>query len=169
MLAIIAVGAVSVPFIGSLGPTDRAIDNARQSGRFVDASELAPGTFLEKGNEYSRYFALRDFDGQVRLFSVRHRRGTYWIADLSWERPFSPCDDFGPDAVGDKLIKGGAFRCHDPNSSNWYLKEMVWDYSGKNLGKRTGDMIEARYKVEGDTLFILDEMWPVEEFTNHEE
>lgn len=121
-LAIVALGAISVPFIGSLSPTDRSVDNARASGRFVDVGELALGGFLEKGNEYSRYFALRDFDGQVRLFSVRHRRGTYWIADLSWERPFSPCGDFGPDAVGNRLVEGGAFRCHDPDSSDWYKK-----------------------------------------------
>ena len=136
-----------------------------QTGRTVDLDKLAPGTFLEKGSEYSHYFVLRDFDGQVRLFSVRYYQGKYWIADLDWERPFLSCNDFGPDADGNRLVKGGHFRCRDESMGDWYSRESVWNYAGKNLGTRTGDMPEARYDIRGNTLFILDGIWPLEVIT----
>lgn len=161
-MSLIAVAAISIPFFGSLKPNDRSLEISGQTGRTVDLDMLASGSFLEKGSEYARYFVLRDLNGQVRLFSVPYRQDTYWIADLHWDRPFLPCDDFGPDSDGNRLIAEGAFRCHDESMGDWYRRESVWDYTGKNLGTRTGDMPEARYEVRGNTLFILDGVWPLE-------
>ena len=164
-LTLIAIGAISVPFLGSLSPNSRSLEHAGEAGRVVDLKDLATGTFLEKGSEYSRYFVIRDFEGQVRLYAVTYRQQMYWIADLRWDRPFLPCENFGPDADGNRLIKGGAFRCRDESMSDWWRKESGWDYSGKNRGERSGDMPESRYEIRDDMLFIVDAFWPLEDIS----
>ena len=164
-LTLFALGAASIPFLGSLSPNSRSLEHAGESGRAVDLDDLELGTFIEKGDDYSRYFVIHDFDGQIRLFAVPYREGKYRIADLTWDRPFLPCEDFGPDADGSRLINGGAFRCRDESMSDWWRKESVWDYSGKSMGERSGDMPEGRYDIREGTLFIVDGFWPLEDIS----
>ena len=165
-MSLFALGAVAIPFIGSLGPSDQSVENAKQLGITIDLDELTAGTFLEKGSEYNRYIAVRDFDGEVHLFSVPHRREKYWIAEFSWSRPVMPCERFGPDAIGRNLVKGGMIRCHDAEMSDWSRTESVWDYSGKNMGERTEDMPEAQFEVNDHLLIIKDTFWPLSDFAS---
>ena len=160
-MSLFAVGALTIPFFGSLTPTTQSVENAEQLGITVDLDELAPGTFVEKGSEYNRYFVLRNFDGAVRLFAVPHRRDRYYIAEFYWSRPAMPCEQFGPDAVGNRLVEGGMIRCHDPDMADWSRRESVWDYSGTNMGERTEDMPEAKYEINGSLLVIKDTFWPL--------
>jgi len=154
-----------MPFLGSLSPNSRSIERAGESGRAVDLEDLKAGTFLEKGSEYYRYFVIRDFEEQVKVYAVPYHEGKYWIADLRWDRPFLPCEDFGPDVDGNRLIEGGAFRCRDESMSDWWRKETVWDYSGKSRGVRSGNMPEARYEIRNRILFIVDGFWPLEDIS----
>ena len=162
-MSFFALGALTIIFFGSLSPTNQSVRNAEQLGITVDLDELAPGTFVEKGSEYNRYFVLRDFDGAVRLFAVPHRRKTYWIAEFYWSRTAMPCERFGPDAIGNRLVEGGMIRCHDPGMSDWSRRESIWDYSGKNMGERTEDMPEAKFEIVGNLLVIKNTFWPLAE------
>lgn len=81
-----------------------------------------------------RFFVLRNHDGEVYVYSIRHYGNAYHIADISWDRPFMTCVDFGPDASGNQLLEGGKIRCHDARMSDWPQRELVWDYSGKSMG-----------------------------------
>lgn len=165
-MSLFALGALTIPFFGSLSPTNQSVENAEQLGFTVDLDEIAPGTFIEKGSEYNRYFVLRDFDGEVHLFTVPHRRKMYWIAEFYWSQPVMPCERFGPDAVGKDLIEGGMIRCHDPDMSDWFRRESVWDYSGKNMGERTEDMPEAQFEINGSLLVIKDTFWPLDDVSS---
>lgn len=167
-MSLIGLVAITIPFFGSLGPNSQAVENARQLGITVDLDALSPGTFIEKASEYNHYFVLRDFNGEIRLFAVPHRRERYWIAEFNWYRPVIPCEKFGPDAEGSNLLKGGVFRCHDTDMSEWISKENVWDYSGKNMGERTEDMPEAQYEREGAILVIKDSFWPLADVASDE-
>jgi hypothetical protein len=134
-MTVFAVGAISIPFFGALSPNSRSVDNASELGIAIDLGELSPGTYEEKASEYSRYFVLRDFDGEVYVYFVRHDRGAYYIADISWDRPFMPCVNFGTDASGNRLLEGGKIRCHDAELSDWSERELVWDYTGKSMAR----------------------------------
>ena len=160
-MSLIALGALTVPFLGSLGPTSQSVENAAQLGLAIELDELAPGTYLEKASEYSRYITLRDFDGEVYVFMVRYYSDAYWIAEFSWDRPFMGCVRFGPDASGNRLVEGGKIRCHDSEMSDWSRRESVWDYSGKSMGERSEDMPEAEYEVRDGMLMIKDSFWPL--------
>ena len=160
-MTLFAVGAISIPFFGSLGPNSRSIDNAGELGIAIDLDELSPGTYAEKASEYSRYFVLRDFDGEVYVYFVRYYSNAYYIADISWDRPFKPCVDFGPDASGNQLLEGGKIRCRDAKMSDWSQRELVWDYAGKSMGERTGDMPQAEYEIRDGMLMIKGSFWPL--------
>jgi len=160
-MTVFALGAVSIPFVGSLSPTSHSIENAVQLGIAIDLDELVPGTFVEKASDYSRYFALRNFDGEVYVYSIRYYDDAYGIAEFSWDRPFMWCSRFGPDSVGSNLVEGGKMRCHDPDMSDWSRRESVWDYSGKSMGERTDDMPEAEHEIQGGILVIKDSVWPL--------
>ncbi len=160
-MTLFAVGAISIPFLGSLNPNSRSVDYTSELSIAIDLDEQSPGTYEEKASEYSRYFVLRDFDGEVYVYFVRHYSNAYWIADVSWERPFMPCVDFGPDASGNKLLEGGKIRCHDADNSNWSRRDLVWDYTGKSMGERTDDMTQADYDVRDGMLMIKGSFWPL--------
>ncbi len=160
-MTVFALGAISIPFIGSLSPTSHSIENAVQLGIAIDLDDLAPGTFVEKSSDYSRYFALRDFDGEVYVYSIRYYGDSYRIAEFSWDRPVIRCSRFGPDSVGSNLTEGGKMRCHDPDMSDWSRRESVWDYSGKSMGERTDDMPGSEHKVQDGILVIKDSFWPL--------
>ena len=160
-MAVFALGAISIPFVGSLSPTSHSIEDAVQLGIVIDLDELVPGTFIEKSSDYSRYFVLRDFDGEVYVYSIRYYDDAYLIAEHSWDRPFMSCSHFGPDSVGSKLMEGGKMRCDDPDMSDWSRRESVWDYSGKNMGEKTDDMPEAEHEIRGSMLMIKDSVWPL--------
>ena len=160
-MTLLAVVAISIPFFGSLRPNSRSVDNSSELGIAIDLDDLSPGTYEEKASEYSRYFVLRDFDGEVYVYFVRHYGDAYWIADISWDRPFMPCLDFGPDASGNKLLEGGRMRCHDADNSEWSRREQVWDFAGKSMGERTGDMTQADYDIRDGMLMIKGSFWPL--------
>ena len=160
-MAFFAVGAISIPFFGSLSLNSRSVDTAIELGLAVDLERLSPGTYEEKASEYSRYFVLRDFDGEVYVYFIRHYSDAYYIADISWDRPFMPCVDFGPDASGNQLLEGGKIRCHDPRESDWSQRELVWDYAGKSMGERTDDMSQAEYEIRDGILMIKGSFWPL--------
>lgn len=160
-MSLIALGALTVPFIGSLSSTSKSVENAAQLGVAIELDELAPGTYIEKASEYSRYIALRDFDGEVYVYMVRYYSDAYRIADIYWDRPSMRCVLFGPDASGNRLVEGGKIRCHDSEMSDWSRRESVWDYSGKSMGERTEDMPEAEYEVREGMLMISDSFWPL--------
>lgn len=164
-MTLFAAGALTVPFFGSLNPTSHSVENAVQLGIAIDLDELSLGTYIEKASEYSRYFALRDFDGKVYVYMVRHYSDAYRIADVSWDRPFLPCVRFGPDALGSRLVEGGKIRCHDSEMSDWSRRESVWEYSGRSMGERTGDMSEVEYEVRDGMLMIKGSFWPLSDIT----
>ncbi len=160
-MTVFAVGALSIPFAGSLRPTSRSVENAVQLGIAIDLDDLVPGSFVEKASEYSRYFVLRDFDRKVYVYSVRNYGDAYRIAEFSWDRPFMRCSRFAPDLVDKRLVEGGKIRCHDSEMSDWSRRESVWDYSGKSMGEQTGDMPEAEYEIQDGMLVIKDSFWPM--------
>ncbi len=152
---------MSIPFAGSLSPNSRSVDNADQTGIAVDLGGLSPGTYLEKAGEYSRYFVIRDFDGEVYVYVVRHYGDAYRVPDITWDRPSIPCVQFGPEASGNRLVRDGKIRCHDPDLSDWWRRELVWDYAGRSMGERTDDIPEADYEVLDDMLIIKGSYWPL--------
>ncbi len=160
-MALFAVGATSIPLVGSLSPNSRSIANASELGIAIDLDELLPGTYEEKAGDYSRYFVLRDFDGEIYVYFVRHYSNAYYIADISWDRPFMPCVDFGPDAFGSQLVEGGKIRCRDAKMSDWSQRELVWDYTGKSMGERSGNMFQAEYEIRDGMLIIKGSFWPL--------
>lgn len=160
-MTLFAVGAISIPFFGSLSPNSRSVENASELGRAIDLDQLPPGTYEERASEYSRHFVLRNFDGEVYVYFVRHYSNAYYIADISWDRPFMPCVDFGPDASGNQLLEGGKIRCRDAKMSDWSKRELVWDYAGKSMGERTGDMSQAAYEIRDGMLMIKGSFWPL--------
>ncbi len=160
-MSVSAVAALTVPFFGSLSPTSQSVENAAQHGIAIELDELAPGTYVEKASEYSRYIALRDFDGEVYVYMVRYYSDAYRIADIYWDRPSTRCVRFGPDASGNRLVEGGRIRCHDSEMSDWSRRESVWEYSGRSMGERTEDMPETEYEVREGMLIIKGSFWPL--------
>lgn len=152
--AVVAAVAVSIPFIGSLAPTSPVTDSATR----IDISQLTPGTYKEFGPEYRRYFVLRDFDGQVHLFSVRRWREGYALADVGWATANFVCADFGPDSSGDRLERHGSFRCRDEEMPEWYRANLVWDYSGRNRSESIEDMVQVDFEISGDSLVFRDSL-----------
>ena len=148
--AAIGLFAFSIPFISSLAPTELADETVTK----IDVSDLASGTYREFGPANRRYFLLRDFDGQVRLFSVWRWTEGYALADVRWETANFICADFGPDSVQNRLDKDGLFRCRDEEMPEWYRANLVWDYSGKNRGQSVEDLPEEDYELHGNTLVL---------------
>lgn len=161
----LGVGALTVPFLGSLSPNSQSVENALQSRTVVDLAELAPGTFVEKGSEYTRFFVLRDFDGEIYVYEVRHLGDAYRIPDGSWDRPYMPCRRFGPEASGNRLVRNGSIRCHDPDLSDSWRRELTWSYSGKSMGERTGDIPRVDFDVRERVLMIKGSYWPLSDIS----
>ena len=148
--AAIGLVAFTIPFLGSLAPTELASETTTR----IDVSDLASGTYREFGPAYRRYFLLRDFDGQVRLFAVWRATEGYLLADRRWEFANYPCANFGPDSTENRLEENGAFRCRDEEMPDWYRANLVWDYSGENVGQSVEDLPEEDYELHGDSLVL---------------
>ena len=149
---VLALGIFLVPMIGSLAPSEVA--KAGRPG--IDVSGLIPGSYIEKKYSRSSVFVVRRFDESLFVFEIVVRDGQYWLPDLSWNRPFIPCADFGFDGHGQKISVGGSFACRDSELSDFWATELNWDHSGKNLGKMTEDIPEIRFSVEAKKVLLHD-------------
>jgi hypothetical protein len=150
-MTLIAFGALSVAFVGSRSPSQKAQSLVAE----IDLDEIDQGTFVEVESQYGKVFALRDLEGERRVFLVPHHDGQYWLPDPSWERPYYPCKDFGPDSVGQKLVAGGLFRCRS-SSVDWITTDesMTWEYSGENKAGNIEDMRVPKFFYLGSHMMI---------------
>jgi hypothetical protein len=120
----------------------------------IKLADLKTGSFVEVELPTARVFVLRDFDDQVRVFSVPYRDGAYWLPEFDWSHPAVPCAEFGPDNKNGLLIEDGAFRCRLPDQGEFFRYEHSWAYSGRNLGYRTADMKIANFEITDESIFL---------------
>lgn len=122
----------------------------------VRLADLKTGTFVELELPASRVFVLRDFDNQLRIFSVPFSDSAYWLPEFDWAHPAIPCADFAPDNKDGMLLPDGQFRCRKPDQGEFFRREHAWSYDGKNLGYRTSDLKVPAYEVTEEALLITN-------------
>jgi hypothetical protein len=148
--ALVGVGIVAAPFVSTI--LENATDEAAQPT--VSLTDLAIGSFVEVELKASRAFVLRDFDGQVYVFSVPYSDSAYWLPEFDWTHPAIPCAQFEPDNKDGLLIPDGKFRCVLPDQGEFFRYEHSWMYSGENQGYRTSDMKVADHEMTEDTVLL---------------
>ena len=155
VMAVIGVGFVAVPFFGSLAPSERAESLVAS----INVRDMEPGTFTEADYHWWRVFALRDYDGELHVFAVPYRDGQYWLPDPNWDRPFYPCDEFGPDNDQGRLLEDGLFRCQ-ANMYEWITEsaDFTWTYSGSNQGEFIEHMRAPEFSLSGPHIIVRPKM-----------
>jgi hypothetical protein len=152
--AILGLGFVTVPLLGSLGPGVRA-DASRPR---IDISQLQPGQpelhdHPLHGDLYAGFrwsvLLLRHADGNLSAWDVPTRDGKVAMPDIHWWNPFYTCAKF---QLAASSSDGNAyFQCDDPGvPSDYWRQEWQWDESGKALGKSVDDMQTTVGSVEGN-------------------
>ena len=148
--ALVGVGIVAAPFVSAI--LENATDEAAQP--IVSLTDLTTGSFVEVELKTSRAFVLRDFDGQVYVFSVPYSDSAYWLPEFDWNHPAIPCAQFEPDNKDGLLIPDGKFRCVLPDQGEFFRYEHSWSYSGENQGYRTSDMRVADHEMTEDAVLL---------------
>ena len=153
-VAVVGVVLLAIPFVLSLGPSERA----SATGRMIDIGDLAPGRFLTVDGWDKRFFILKDLTGDVRVLYVPYdaKKGVM-MPDLKWWRYGGRCRDFEPDNDSGKLIVGGHFRCHDSDVNEWWAPRWVWDFSGHHAGatdEGIEDMPQLKPRLIGTNLIL---------------
>lgn len=143
--------------LATLVSIEMMLPNEKQKGNLarIKTSEIASGTYLEiRGLNYQA-FVLRTFSGELKIFAVPFQKGKYFLPDPHWSRPLLPCDKFGPDANGDKLVVGGEFKCQDSvlEDTSWWITDLAWTYDGESKQSYSEDMQSPKYDViDGVTI-----------------
>lgn len=150
VIGLVVAGIALSPYLSTLIETDDA-GSTRPS---VVLSELKTGSYVEVELPAARVFVLRDFDGQVYVFSVPYSDTAYWLPEFDWSHPAIPCAEFAPDNKDGMLVEEGRFRCRLPDHGEFFRREHSWSYSGKNLGFRTADLKIADHEMTEDSVFL---------------
>jgi len=130
------------------------LPNAKQKSALPQfrADDIKAGTYKEVTGPYYQAFLLRTNDGEFQVFSVPFSDGKYLMPDPTWRRAVWPCNKFGPDAEGNRLIDGGVFRCQESESA--WLNEIEWTYKGESKTPPYEDLQQPKYDIV-DGVMVL--------------
>lgn len=143
-LGFVGLGALAVPFIGSLAPGEATRAAATVT---VKISNIPPdGTIVA---DYLGYRAFVVREPEMQVFLMPYDDGDYLMPELTWERVYLRCGEFEIDSEG--------FSCKDPGFSDWWQDQMKWNRLGEGQGAFTPDLQTANYRVRGGYLILSPE------------
>ena len=152
---IMALVLAAIPFVSSLNPSARAGETLQH----ILISDLEVGDFLveddlAKGYFKGRYLVIKDYEAKVHVYLVPIRENRFMLPVVRWWNWGALCEDFRPDIQNSKIKPGGIIQCHDSDFVEAQNPEWHWEYSGKNLGNYTEDMMTVPHKIEGPYVIV---------------
>lgn len=154
-LCLTGLGFLTLLFVGSLKPSARA----KNSLITLNISELARGDYLAVNNGHYgpdkdgygvSLMIYRSRKNQIFAWSIPTRNGLYLMPDITWNKPFYECRDFGPTRVNGQIDESKPVQCHDlGQDQQFWQKVWQWDLSGKNISRQAEDLRLSKGTVRG--------------------
>ncbi len=153
LFSLIAVVAISIPFILSLLPSR----NAGSDLPHIYIGDMPAGSYrIEasgvKGWVGKKWLVIRDYDEKIYLYTLPADEGRILLPDTTWYRYAGSCEKFHPEMENKRIKPGGVVKCHDEPLRD--QTEWRWTYQGKSLGNSTPDLPRQRYSLEGYHLVV---------------
>lgn len=142
--AFVGIVFAAVPFISSLGPTDKVREDAKLR---VKISTIPEHGALEVDWRYYKVFVVRQ--PSPTAFLMPYYDGAYRLPDPTWDCAYLPCEKFS--------IGGNGFSCVDPKINEGWRENARWDLAGNSKSKWMPNLQLAPYRIEGENLVLSPE------------
>ena len=155
-LALIGVLLTSVPFTGSLQPSEKA-KSARPQ---FDISNLGNGEYQFKKPDSderwnSKFLIIRDWDGEVYVNLVPVENGKVFMPDRFWRWTGHHCSDLRPETGDDnKILPSGEILCHDSDMPEWSKEKWRWTYDGRSKTDWVADMFKPQFEFRSNVVYV---------------
>lgn len=153
LFALLALLALSIPFIQSLLPSRSA--GADLPHLYIGDMTGCSYQIVSSGIKSwvgKSWLIIKRQQGQFHLYSLPTDEGKVLLPDHSWQRYAGRCTNFHPELEYEQMKRNGVITCHDENMDG--PQRWRWDYNGKSLATGTPDLLKQQFKLEGDHLVV---------------
>lgn len=165
---VVGILFVSVPFVGSLKPSEKA--NALVGARRLDIADFERNSYrivhvtesrLEESSQSTTYHSgmswlvIRDDLGQFFVYWLPMWEGAIIMPRTVWGQMEGLCRDLGLPKAVTTTTEQTLIQCNEPDEAYmWFAEYWYWTLDGKNVSRELPDLTPIRSQVEGDELAI---------------